>query len=94
MTLSPRDRADYLLLIEKPTHRQCLEAFASESGVELCRQYPNIVSKASVELTELSTLIDALPAELVAIQVGLFLDGGRNAINTGETLAVDGLLGE
>jgi hypothetical protein len=42
----------------------------------------------------LRTLLDALPAELVAIQVGLFLDGGRNAINTGDTLAVDGLLGE
>jgi hypothetical protein len=94
MTLSPRDRADYLLLIDSPTNRQCLEAFATESGVELCRQYPNIVTKASAELPELSTLLDALPAELVAIQVGLFLDGGRNAINTGDTLAVDGLLGE
>jgi hypothetical protein len=94
MTLSPRDREDYLLLIESPTHRQCLEAFATESGVDLCRQYPNIVTKASAELPELRTLLDALPAELVAIQVGLFLDGGRNAINTGDTLAVDGLLGE
>lgn len=94
MTLSPRDRADYLLLIDSPTHRQCLEGFATESGVELCRQYPNIVTKASAELPELSILLDALPAELVAIQVGLFLDGGRNAINTGDTLAVDGLLGD
>ncbi len=94
MTLSPRDRADYLLLIEKPTHRQCLEAFATESGVELCRQFPNIVARASTEFPELSTLIETLSAEFVAIQVGLFLDGGRNAITTGETLAVDGLLGD
>lgn len=91
MTLSPRDRADYLLLIEKPTNRQCLEAFATESGVELCRQFPNIVTKASAELPELKTILE-LPAELVAIQVGLFLDGGRAAIHVGETLSVDGLL--
>ena len=94
MTLSPRDRTDYLLLVEKPTHRQCLEAFATESGVELCRQFPNIVARASTELPELSNLIETLPFELVAIQVGLFLDGGRNAITMDETLAVDGLLGE
>lgn len=94
MTLSPRDRADYLLLVEKPTHRQCLEAFATESGVELCREFPNIVARASTELPELSSLIETLPFELVAIQVGLFLDGGRTAIAPGETLAVDGLLGD
>ena len=94
MTLSPRDRADYLLLIEKPSHRQCLEAFATELGVELCRQYPNILSKASAELPELSTLIDALPTELIAMQVVLFLDGGPDAITKGETLVIDGLLGD
>ena len=94
MTLSPRDRTDYLLLIDKPTPRQCLEAFATESGVELCRQFPNIVARASTDLPELSNLIETLPFELVAIQVGLFLDGGRNAITTFETLAVGGLLGD
>jgi hypothetical protein len=94
MTLSPRDRADFLLLIEKPTHRQCLEAFATESGVELCRQHPNIVSRAAAELPELGTLLNALPAEFVAIQVCLFLDGGRNAINSDEALKIDGLLGD
>ena len=94
MTLSPRDRTDYLLLIEKPTHRQCLEAFATESGVKLCRQFPNIVARASTELPELSNLIQTLPLELVAIQVGLFLDGERNAITACETLPVDGLLGD
>ena len=91
MTLSPRDRADYLLLIEKPTNRECLEAFATEPGVELYRQFPNIVTKASGELPELKTILE-LTAELVAIQVGCFLDGGRAAIHVGETFSVDGLL--
>jgi hypothetical protein len=91
MKLSPRDRADYLLLIEKPTNRECLEAFATESGVELCRQFPNIVNKASVELPELISILE-LPAELVAIQVGVFLDGCRVPIGIGDTVTIDGLL--
>jgi hypothetical protein len=90
MTLSPRDRADYLLLIEKPTNRQCLEAFATESGVELCRQFANIVTKASTELPELKIILE-LPAELVAIQVGVFLDGCRVPIDTSEPVTIDGL---
>ncbi len=32
------------------THaRQCLEAFATEQGVELCKPYPNIAAKAAQE---------------------------------------------
>jgi hypothetical protein len=91
MTLSPRIRADFLLLIEKPTGRECLSAFATESGVELCRDFANIVSKASVEFPELRNII-ALPAEFVAGQVIEFLDFGRGVVHTGETLPVDGLV--
>jgi hypothetical protein len=91
MTLSPRDRGDYLLLIKKPTNRQCLEAFATESGIELCRQYPNIVFKASVELPELNDYLD-LPVEFVASQVRQFLDAGHVAIKIDEYLPIDDLL--
>ncbi len=89
--LSPRIRADYLLLIENPTGRECLSAFATESGVELCRDFANIVNKASAEFPELPNII-GLPAEFVAAQVIEFLDFGRGAVHTGETLPVDGLV--
>jgi hypothetical protein len=89
--LSPRIRADYLLLIESPTDRECLSAFATESGVVLCRDYANIVSRAAAEFPELPNII-GLPAEFVAWQVGEFLDFGVGAVQTGETLPVDGLV--
>ena len=75
MSLSPRIRADYLLLIDSPTPRQCLEAFATTEGVEWLGAYANIVNKASMELPNLPQLLANLTPDLVALLVGQCLDG-------------------
>lgn len=76
MPLSPRIRPDYLLLYATPTARQCLEAFATEQGVEFCRSYPNIIAKAATEFPKLRELLAMnLPSELVAGGVCAVLDG-------------------
>ena len=46
LIFSARVRPDYLLLNDVLTARQCLEAFATEKGVEFCKPYPNIAAKA------------------------------------------------
>jgi hypothetical protein len=94
MSLSPRLRADYLLL-GTPTAQRCLEAFATVEGADLYATYPNIVRKAATIFSELPALIDAaLPPELMAIQVGRFLDGGYEALISPETHSIDGLLAD
>lgn len=76
MTLSPRIRPDFLLLHTAPTSMQCLEAFATEEGVQFCKPYPNIVAKAAMEFPELPNLIaSALPPGLIADAVCAVLDG-------------------
>ena len=92
MSLSPRLRADYLLL-ETPTAQRCLEAFATAEGVDQYAAYPNIVRKAATVFTGLPALIDAgLPPELIAIQVSRFLDGGYAALEAPEPVSIEGLL--
>ena len=76
MPLSPRIRPDFLLLLDDPTPRQCLEAFATEQGVEFCKPYPNIAAKAAQEIPQLLELIaNGMPTELIAYRVCAALDG-------------------
>lgn len=76
MPLSPRIRPDFLLLLDDPTPRQCLEAFATEQGVEFCKPYPNIAAKAAQEFPQLLELIaNGMPSELIAYRVCAALDG-------------------
>ena len=92
MSLSPRLRADYLLL-GIPTPQRCLEAFATVDGASLYAGYPNIVSKAATVFDELPALIDAaLPAELLATRLIQFLDGGYAALQAPDDVSIDGLL--
>lgn len=75
MPLSPRIRPDFLLLLDDPTPRQCLEAFATEQGVEFCKPYPNIAAKAALEFPQLLELIaNGMPSELIAYRVRVALD--------------------
>jgi len=75
MPLSPRIRPDFLLLLDDPTPRQCLEAFATEKGVEFCKPYPNIAAKAALEFPQLLELIaNGMPSELIAYRVCTVLD--------------------
>jgi hypothetical protein len=92
MSLSPRLRADYLLL-GTPTPQRCIEAFATVEGASMYAGYPNIVARAATVFTGLPALIDAgLPPELIAIQVNRFLDGGYAALEAPEAVSIDGLL--
>jgi hypothetical protein len=92
MSLSPRLRADYLML-GTPTPQRCIEAFATVDGASMYAEFPNIVARAATVFTELPALIDAkLPPELIAIQVSRFLDGGYAALEVPETVSIDGLL--
>ena len=76
MPLSPRIRPDFLLLLDDPTPRQCLEAFATEQGVEFCKPYPNILAKAAMEFPQLPELIAShMSPELIAYSVCAALDG-------------------
>ena len=76
MPLSPRIRPDFLLLHDAPTALQCLEAFATEQGVEFCKPYPNILAKAAMEFPQLPELITShIPPELIADSVCAALDG-------------------
>ena len=76
MHLSPRIRPDFLLLHDAPTASQCLEAFATEQGVEFCKPYPNILAKAAMEFPQLPELIAShMPPDLIAISVCVALDG-------------------
>lgn len=76
MPLSPRIRPDLLLLHGAPTALQCLEAFATEQGVEFCKPYPNILAKAAMEFPQLPELIAShTPSELIAYSVCAALDG-------------------
>ena len=75
MTPSPRIRPDYLLLYPAPTAHQCLEAYATEDGVEFCAPYPNILAKAETLMPKLTQLIADLPPSLVACAVCAALDG-------------------
>lgn len=93
MTLSPRIRPDFLLLYPAPTSRQCLEAMATPEGVDFCKPYINIVSKAATELPELPHLITTLTPELVADRVCMALDG-MPIDNPADRLSLDGLLDE
>ena len=94
MPLSPRLRADYLLL-GPTTAQRCLEAFATVEGADLYATYPNIVRKAATIFSGLPALIDsALPPELISIQVGRFLDCGYEALISPETYSIDGLLAD
>ena len=92
MNLSPRIRADYLLLIDAPTSRQCLEALSTESGVEWCVDYQPVIAKATLELPELPTLLKSLPPFLVAARVSQILDGAIDLIAPGEDWVVAGFL--
>ena len=92
MPLSPRLRADYLLL-GTPTAQRCLEAFATADGAGMYARYPNIVNRAATVFTELPAMIECcLPPELVAFQVGRFLDGGYSALNVPDAVSINGLL--
>ena len=91
-TFSPRERADFLLLIHTPTARQCLEAFATTDGIAFCRPHTGVLRKASIELPELPQLLESLPDELVALQVCRYLDEGREALRHQDSLTIDGLL--
>ena len=76
MPLSPRIRPDFLLLHDAPTALQCLEAFATEQGVEFCKPYPNILVKAAMEFPQLPELVAShMPPELIADSVCAALDG-------------------
>ncbi len=75
MPLSPRIRPDYLLLHDALTARQCLEAVATDPGVEFCKPYPNIAAKAALEFPQLLELIaNGMPSELIAYRVCTVLD--------------------
>ena len=89
MTLSPRIRADYLLLINSPSPRQCLEAFATSQGVEWLSAFSNIVEKASMELPTLPQLLRSLDPDYVALYVGQFLDGEHSVAQSGTSFSVD-----
>ena len=91
MPLSPRIRPDFLLLHPTPTPRQCLEAMATAEGVDFCKPYRNIVSKAAMELPELPHLVTALPPDMVAHRVCMALDGIQIE-NPADGLSLDGLL--
>ena len=94
MSLSPRIRADYLLL-GVPTAMRCLEGFATVDGAAQYTAYPNIVRKAATVFAGLPALIDAgLPPELIATQVSRFLDGGYAALEVPETVSIDDLLAD
>jgi len=90
MTLSPRIRADYLLLIDCPTPRQCLEAFATTEGVEWLGAFANIVDKASMELPNLPQLLANMIPDLVALYVGQWLDGKHSVAPEGEPYSIEG----
>lgn len=76
MSLSPRTRADYLLLYPTPTPRQCLEAYATAEGVEFCKPFPNILAKAQTQYPQLREIIAShMPHELIAHCVCAALDG-------------------
>ena len=54
---------------------QCLEAFATEQGVDFCRPYPNILAKAAMEFRQLPELIAShMSSELNAFSVCAALD--------------------
>ncbi len=89
MTLSPRIRADYLLLISNPTPSQCLEAFATTHGVEWLSAFSNIVEKASMELPTLPQLLAKMTPDLVALYVGQSLDGEHSVAQSGASYSVD-----
>ena len=92
MPPSPRLRADYLLL-GQATAQRCLEAFSTHEGAFLYATYPNIVRNAVTIFPELAALLDALiSAELIAIQVARFLDGGYAALAVPETITIGDLL--
>jgi hypothetical protein len=92
MSLSPRLRADYLLL-GTPTPQRCIEAFTTVEGASMYAGYPNIVARAATVFSELPVLIDAaLPAELIAARVSQFLDGGYTALQAPEVVSIEGLL--
>jgi hypothetical protein len=91
MTLSPRLRADYLLLIGSPTQRQCLEAFATIQGVEWLGTFANIVDKASMELPNLTQLLANMTPDLVALYVGQFLDGEHAVAPEGDPYSIAGV---
>jgi hypothetical protein len=63
MTLSPRIRADFLLLYGGPNGRQCLEAFATSEGAIRYKDFPNLVGKESAEMPDLATLLETLPPD-------------------------------
>jgi len=90
MTLSPRIRADYLLLIDCPTPRQCLEAFATTEGVEWLGTFANIVDKASTALPNLPQLLANMTPDLVALYVGQWLDGKHAVAPEGEPYCIEG----
>jgi hypothetical protein len=84
-------RPDFLLLHPTPTPRQCLEALATAEGVNFCKPYPNIISKAAIELPGLLLLVTALTPVLVAHRVCMALDG-IPIENPGDGFSLDGLL--
>ena len=90
MTLSPRLRADYLLLFANPTPRQCLEAFATTEGVEWLGTFANIVDKASTALPNLPQLLANMTPDLVALYVGQWLDGKHSVAPEGEPYSIEG----
>ena len=92
MSLSPRLRADYLL-VGTPTAQRCLEAFATADGAGTYVRYPNIVNRAATVFTELPAMIECcLPPELIAFQVGRFLDSGYSDLNAPDSISINGLL--
>lgn len=73
---SPRSRPDAILLYRVLPERAALEAFATTDGVEWLRAFPNIVAIAARLYPQLQPLLDQqTPSDLVAIQVGMVLDG-------------------
>ena len=90
MPPSPRIRADFLLLIDCPTPRQCLEAFATTEGVEWLGAFANIVDKASMELPNLPELLANMTPDLVALYVGQWLDGKHAVAQEGEPYSIEG----
>ena len=90
MPPSPRIRADFLLLIDCPTPRQCLEAFATTEGVEWLGTLANVVAKASMELPNLPQLLANITPDLVALYVGQFLDGQHAVAPEGDPYSIEG----